>query len=232
MKRTYLFFILFASALAAALMAGQPGEDVMKNELSRPFKDFVSRCRDHKLTERVNEYRAEIDTLKNKKARSKWDMDGIDGLMNEIANQGDFESLELLERDFTPDQKKAVWQIVSNRSSKDDANKLLLKWAKENPTSPVLMKYHPNGLNLLIEMAENTMAIFEDRIRCLNVLSEMPDAIKVLDRIRTLTNEQGETDISKLPTTENMIDDISYSYVSTYAAIAVEKIERRKRQGK
>jgi hypothetical protein len=67
MKRTYLFFIPFFSILAVALMTGQPSEDWK----TRLFKDFVSHCRDHKLSERVNEYRAKIDTLKNKPSRRK-----------------------------------------------------------------------------------------------------------------------------------------------------------------
>jgi hypothetical protein len=214
-------------------MFGRENETVNKNETSRPFKDFVSQCRNDKLIDCMNEYRAKIDTLINKKARSKWDLDGIDGLIYEIARQGDFESLELLEKDFPPHLKKVVWEVVSNYSSKDDVHTLLVKWAKENPTSPVLMKYHPNGLNLLIEMAENKSARFEDRIRCLQVLSEMPDAIKVLDRIKALASEQTlETDWTKLPTTQNMIDDISYTRVSTYAAQAEEKIEQRKPQKK
>jgi hypothetical protein len=49
MKQTLLFFILFANTLGIALMAGQPVEDVMKYELPRLFKDFVSRYRDSRL---------------------------------------------------------------------------------------------------------------------------------------------------------------------------------------
>jgi hypothetical protein len=224
MKRTYLFFILFAGIPAVALMAGQPSEDWK----TRPFIDFVSRCRDHKPSERVSEYRAEVNSLKEvahlPQYGSKGNEGGIDGLMEEIAKQGDFEILELLEKDFPPDLKKSVWQAVSRYSSKDDANKLLVKWAKENPASPVLMKYHLNGLNLLIEMAGNKSAKYEDRLHCLYVLSEMPDAVKVLDRIRALTSDQS------FEITVSMIDDMEYMRLGSIAARVVKEIERRELQ--
>jgi hypothetical protein len=200
MKRTLLFFILFTSTL------------VMASEDRRPFKDFVSRYRDHKLSERVNEYRNKVLSLIMQGlwiyGRSKGDFvyraDGyLFDLISEIAKQGDFESLELLEKDLTSsDLKHEFWNAVERNDDMDDAKKLLVKWAKENPTVPGLMRYHPNGVNLLIEIAENKNANIDERCECLHILAHMPAATKVLDRIKAL-----RTDPSRQPpgTSENEV---------------------------
>jgi hypothetical protein len=182
MKRTYLFFILFTSTLTVAM------------EYKGPFTDFVSRCRDHKLTERVSEYRAKMDTLRPKPIRWPNNEVYFEDLISEIAEQGDFEGLELLEKDLTPQQQKySFWPAVAFYENLGAA-KLLVKWAKENPTVIILMKYHPNGLNLLIEMAENIKAEGAARVQCLEILASIPAATKFLDRIKALMSDQSGFD--------------------------------------
>jgi hypothetical protein len=216
MKRTLLFFILFISTLMGAM------------EYPGPFKDFVSRCRDSKLSERVSEYRAKFDDLL-KQGKMYLKEPAAYELMREIASQGDFESLDLLERDLAPNLKNAVWEGVSNNSNTDDAKKLLLKWAKENPTVPLLMRYHPRGVDLMIEMAEDKKVRMEYRVQCLEMLASMPAAIKVLDRIKALMSDQSEY-------YEHISPDIRYEFypqtLGTYAAETVKEIERRKLQEK
>jgi hypothetical protein len=91
------------------------------------------------------------------------------------------------------------------------------------------MEYQPNGLNLLIEMAEDNNAKFEDRCECLRNLAHTPDAAKVLDRIRALTSDKSHAfwlpnnapeDLTLLPT------------VGSIAFYAVDEIEQRKPQEK
>jgi hypothetical protein len=175
-----LFFILFASTLTVATEY-------------RPFEDFVSRWHDSDLSERVNKYRVEIDTLirqnRSKPLKGYLSKEGyFFDLISEIAKQGDFESLELLEKDIPPRWKPEFWAAVELYDNIDSAKKLLVKWAIENPTIRDLMKYHPNGVNLLIEKAEDKTYVH--RADCLRDLAHMPDAIKVIDRIKALTSDQ------------------------------------------
>jgi hypothetical protein len=209
-------------------MTGQQSEYSGKSNLGQPFKDFVSRCRDHKLTERVNEYRAEMDTLikqdKGKPVKGALSGEGyfLD-FISEIANQGDFESLELLEKDLAINWRYEFWLGVAEHDNMDGAKKLLVKWAIENPTEPMLMKYHPNGLNLLIEMAEDKRS--GKRAVCLRILAHMPDAIKVLDRIKALTSDQSRY---------FQIGEVRWvhSTVGSVAEETVKEIEQRKLQKK
>jgi len=189
MKRTHLFFVLFACTLIASIMFGQENETVNKNETSRPFKNFVSRRRDSALSERMNEYRAKMDTLESKPLKALRD-DYFMDLISEIAKQGDYESLELLEKGLIESWKYEFWMGVTANDNMEGAQKLLDKWAIKNPTVPMLMKYHPNGLNLMIETAENKTARGRDRVDCLRNLAPMPDAIKVLDRIKAMMSDQ------------------------------------------
>jgi hypothetical protein len=216
MKRAYLFFFLVMSTLAVAM------------EYQGPFNDFVSRCRKGKLTERVSEYRAKFDDLVN---QGKMYLKGPAAceFMREIASQGDFESLDLLERDTPQDSKKAVWEGVSNNANTDDANKLLVKWAKENPTVPRLFKYQPNGVQLMIEVAEDRNAPFDDRITCLQRLVSERVTTDVLDRIRALKSDKSHS--FYLP--NNALDDLTLlPTVGSIAAYVVKEIERRKLQEK
>jgi hypothetical protein len=196
MKRTYLFFVLVTIILTVAIMAEQPGDNAKKFEAPGPFKDFVSRCREDNLTERMREYRAKIDVLLKQGwpvfAEMRSDVSSAYGLIFEVARQGDFESLEMLEKDLLPDLKKAVWMSVVANNNTDDAKRLLVKWAKENPSELRLMPYHPNGVNLLIELAEDKNAPVNDRVMCLDRLAFMPAATKVLDRIKALRSDQSE----------------------------------------
>jgi ankyrin repeat protein len=224
MKRMLLFFILFTSTL------------VMAMEDRRPFKDFVSRYRDRKLSERVNEYRNKVLSLIMQGlwiyGRSKGDFvykaDGyLVDLILEIAKQGDFESLELLEKDLKGDIRYEFWNAVERNDDMDGAKKLLVKWAKENPTVLMLRQYQPNGLNLLIEMAEDKNAKFEDRHECLLILSRMPDAAKVLDRIRALTSDKSHSLILNVPEFPKYEPTVGRA-----ASYAVDEIERRRPQEK
>jgi hypothetical protein len=142
MKRTLLFLILFANTL------------VMAMEYPEPFKDFVADCQNSKLANRINQYRAKMNDLKQDNYKFGLS-DCLMDLISEIAKQKDFESLELLEKDLTPHQKESLWVGVASNDKIEGAKKLLAKWAIENPSVPLLMLYHPNGLNLLIETAEN-----------------------------------------------------------------------------
>jgi hypothetical protein len=214
-----LFFVLFT---------GTPEETKMDE--CQPFIDFVSHCRNDKLIDRMNEYRAKIDILKQKKSsRCKGNLDGIAGLMEEIARQGDFESLELLEKDLQPDLKKTAWNGAIHFGDTDEAKRLLAKWAKENPTEPLLFKYQPNGVQLMIKMAEDRNAPFSDRVTCLQGLANMRVTTDVLDRIRALTSDKSHSfylpnnapeDLTLLPT------------VGSIAADIVKIIEQRKLQEK
>jgi hypothetical protein len=124
MKPTHLFFILFTSTLAVALMAGQPSGDVEKYD-PRPFKDFVSRWRDSTLSERASEYRAKLDTLKSEPLKGALNKEGyFFDLISETAKQGDFESLELLEKDISPHWKSEFWMAVELYGNIDSAEKL------------------------------------------------------------------------------------------------------------
>jgi hypothetical protein len=206
MKRTYLFFILFTSTLVVAM------------EYQGPFKDFVSRWRDSKLAERVSGYRAKFDDLVK-----QGDIFAAEELVSEMARQGDFESLDLLEKNLPPDLKKAVWQGVASKPNTDDAKKLLVKWAKENPTVPILMQYHPKGMDLLIEMAEDKNARVEDRVYCLRILAYMPAATKVIDRIKALKSDQSKySDIQP-----DIIEELSPQYSPpTLGRVASETVDK------
>jgi hypothetical protein len=190
-----VLFFFITTLLEVAIMTGQQqSEYVSKNSSGRPFEDFVSRWHDSNLSERVNEYSVEMDTLirlnKSKPLRGALSKEGyFFDLISEIAKQGDFESLELLEKDIPPHWKYEFWAAVELYGNIDSAKKLLVKWAIENPTVRTLMKYHPNGVNLLIERAEDKRS--DDRDKCLRDLAHMTDAIKVLDRIKALTSDQG-----------------------------------------
>jgi hypothetical protein len=192
-----VLFILMISLLEVTNMSGQRNEHARESNSIESFNDFVSRCRDHKLSERVNEYRAKMNTL-IKQGRSKplnklssKDGDYFFDLISEITKQGDFESLELLEKDPVLIWKHEFYMAVAFNENIDGANKLLIKWAIENPTMPFLMKYHPNGMYLMIEMAENKNASAEDRVACLHSLAYLPAAaIKFLDRIKALISDQ------------------------------------------
>jgi hypothetical protein len=215
MKRTLLFFILFTSTLVMA------GED------RRPFKDFVSRCRDHKPTERMNEYRAKMDTLSPKPIRSLNTKVYFEDLISEIAEQGDFEGLDLLEKDLSPDRQYAFWRAVEFYENLGAA-KLLVKWAKENPAVIILMKYHPNGLNLLIDVAENKKAEGAARVKCLEILASMPAATKFLDRIKALMSDQSVFDqirIGEVRWDSGIQTGIQTWYPKTVGEVAARTVE-------
>jgi hypothetical protein len=217
MKRTLLFFILFASTLTGAM------------EYRGPFADFVSRCRNSKLMERMSEYRTMIDDLvKQGKVRFS-DYPSVYTLMQEIARQGDFESLEMLEKELPSDLKQAAWNNVAANANKDEAKRLLVKWARENPTVPVLMQYHPNGVNLLIEMAENKKVPVDDRVLCLDLLARMR-ATKVLDRIKALMSDQSPCCMAGL---SNRLEDLPKAFdLGNVAARVVKELEGIKLQEK
>jgi hypothetical protein len=226
MKRTYLFLVLISSTLAVPIMAGQRSEDARESE-TWPFKAFVSRCRDAKLTERMSEYRAKInDLVKQGKVRF-YDYAGVYNLIQEIARQGDFESLELLEKDLPSDLKEAAWKSVSANANTDDANKLLVKWAMENPTVPILIIHHPNCVNLLIERAEDSKAPMDDRVSCLNILARMR-ATNVLDRIKALMSDKSICCFQGL---SNNLDNLPKAFtLGTVAAETVRQLEAIKMQ--
>jgi hypothetical protein len=243
MKRNYLFILLITGTLTVSIMAGQRIGDAKKNESTWPFKDFVSRCRDHKLSERLNEYRAQMDALikqgRYRPLKGCYREDGYffdcrhdDGflfdLIYQIAKQGDFEGLELLEKDIpSPPWKYEFWEAVTDNDTMDGARKLLVKWAIENPAVIILMKYHPNGLNLLIEMAEDKNTD-HNRAVCLEILASMPDATKVLDRIKALISDKSGIFIVNEPRWDT---GISYpKTVGDIAARAVEILEAAKKQ--
>jgi hypothetical protein len=175
-----------------------PYELMKQSDFRGPIKEFVSHCRELKLPERVNEYRAKINAIEVKDPLSNIKGGGAHWLIFEIANQGDFESLELLEKDFPLRLKDAFWEGVVINGDKDDAKKLLVKWAKENPIVPVLMPYHPNGVNLLIEMAEDKNVPVDNRITCLHLLGskrvtndlDKIRATNALDRIKALVSDK------------------------------------------
>jgi hypothetical protein len=190
MKRTFLFLVLVSSVLTVSVMAGQYSNEGKKYESLRPFDSFVSQYRNSKLTERIGEYRAKIDDLVKQGKTAVFPMDSVYGLMREIAGQEDFEALELLAKDLPLALEMQVWESVAVNNHTKDAQALLVKWAIENPTVPLLMRYLPNGVELLIEMAENKNAPPEDRAMCLNLLGTMPAAITVLTRIKALMSDQ------------------------------------------
>jgi hypothetical protein len=168
-----VLFILMISLLEVTNMSGQRNEHASESNSSESFNDFVSRCRDHKLSERVNEYRAKMNTLikqgRGKPLNQSLSKDGgyFFDLISEITKQGDFESLELLKKDLPPSWQYEFYMAVAFNENIDGAKKLLIKWAIENPTVPFLMKYHPDGMNLLIEMVEDKNASAEDIVACL-----------------------------------------------------------------
>jgi hypothetical protein len=232
MKRICLLFVLIISTFAMGIITGQRAEGAVQFGNYRSFKDFVSRFRDSKLSERINEYRTMMDTLKRQGCMKyiKVSCSGNDGflfdLISEIAKQGDFESLELLQKDLETSWKQEYWRAVAVNDNMDDAKKLLVKWAKENPSVPMLMKYHPNGVNLLIEMAEDKNAEGRNRVDCLDILAHMPDAIKVIDRVKALTSDQsGFFQISEVRWDPG-IGIPQQKTVGDVAAITVKEIER------
>jgi hypothetical protein len=189
MIRTYFLFVLIASTLEVTIMASQGSENDWESKL-RPFKEFVIGCKDGELTERLKKYSTKIDALiKEGKTRNMLKMDnGLYGLMEEIARQGDFECLDLIEKNLPQDLKMAVWLGVRTNVT-DDSKKMLVKWAMENPAVSALMDYHPNAVKLLIERAEDKKAAGEERVMCLRMLARMPEAASVLDRIKALMSD-------------------------------------------
>jgi hypothetical protein len=251
MIKACLFFVLIASTLEVTIMAGQLSEPVTQesflklferfsdrdqlskymkqNDFRGPIKEFVSRCLDLKLAERVSEYRARINAIEAKDPLYNINMKGGGALwlIQEIASQGDFESLELLEKDFPLGLKDAFWRGVAVNAT-DDAKKLLVKWAKENPTVPTLMPYHPNGVNLLIEMAEDKNATVGSRVRCLRLLGNKRltnddlDKIKetnALDKIKALMSKHMSF------VNDGASDDKPPATLGSVAAETVQKLE-------
>jgi hypothetical protein len=224
MKRTYLFFVLVSTSLTVAIMAGPRCEDVTESKGPRPYQDFVSCCRAANLTERRSVYRAKIDNLVEfRKEYLKGS--AVEELIREIARQGDFESLELLEKDLPPTLKMYVWQSVVDNNHTKDANALLVKWAKENPRVPLLMEYLPNGVDLLIKTAEDKNASFDNRVTCLYFLGAMPGATKVLDRVRALISDKTTPEILDLINVlGGVIPDIEHQ--ETLGSVAAETVKK------
>jgi|WetSurMetagenome_2_1015567.scaffolds.fasta_scaffold21982_3 ankyrin repeat protein len=183
-----------------------PREDVVKllrqhgaaEGVKETLNDSASRCPDSPFTQRMSDYSAKIDALVKQGNRGKTSWDVLYGLTRGIADWGDFECLELLEKDLPQGLKEAVWHSVARNNATDQAKKLLVKWAKENPTVPVLMQYHPNGVELLIKMAEDKNTPVDDREMCLRYLARM-HATNVLDRINALMSDQTMLSMISLP---------------------------------
>jgi hypothetical protein len=224
MKRTYLFFALVASILTIPIMAGQRIEGAGQSTYQSPFRDFVSSCRDNKLAEHVSKYRAKIDELAAMNAMyGKGPAE--EELTREIARQGDLKSLELLEKDLPNRLKKAVWSSLRPNDNTDDGNKLLVKWAIENPAEITLMRYHPNGVDLLIKTAEDKNASFDNRVTCLYFLGEMPGATKVLDRVRALMSDKTTREFLDLINVPGgVMPDIAHP--DTIGSVAAETVKK------
>jgi hypothetical protein len=202
------------------IRAGQRNDNVPLLQLS-PFKEFVSHCQKSIITERISEYRTKIDALvkQHKIGFSPVD-DGVYGLMGEIARQGDFQGLELLEKDLPQNLRKATWMGAQSNAT-DDAKKLLIKWAKEKPGEPILMQYLPDGINLLIEMAEDIKAKPDDRVLCLTLLANMR-ATNVIERIRKLIKDESLCCLLDGPPND------SITTVGMIAAETVSRLEKAK----
>jgi hypothetical protein len=229
LKHKYLFFILITSTLTVSIIAGQRSEAMMECEFGSSCYSFVSTCMMSSLAERVNKYRAKIDDLLKRGKHGKTRFDVIYALLWEMARQGDFEGLDQLEKDLPRDLKEGIWVAVSGNHATDDAKKLLVKWQKENPTVPLLMEYHADGVELLIKMAEDKNAPVDDRAMCLEFLGRMPAATKVLYRVKALMSDQTIC-VSCMISAPGGV--LSMTTMGSVAAEVVKKLEAIKLQGK
>lgn len=114
----------------------------------------------------------------------------------EIISQNDFQGILFFETKLNNMAKReTLWKaVIKYGADNENAHVLLKIWAENNVNIPMLMKFHPNGVQLLLDMAQASDVESDKRALCVRIVSEMPDprvqkAFEKLKSDNTLINE-------------------------------------------
>jgi len=172
----------------AQLLPSQRAAGVMVDIDNNPFAEFVRDQSTLLPASRVQAYLAKMEDLVAEDKRGAKEPDGIYALIQEIVAAGDISCLGELEKKTSDlEEKKAIWVGVT-RSKSAAAQELLAGWALLHPDVPELMRYHPNGPELLMELAEDKDALTVERVKCIRLLVYMNET-SIISRLESLTND-------------------------------------------
>lgn len=163
--------------LMISVSAGEKDNSSLK-ETIKSIQDKPAETRVLKYLELVNVAR------KSKKGKEHY----LIPVIKEILLCQDIEGIIKLEEKLeVKSEKEVIWSYIIKKAGKR-AEKALESWANQNPDVPILLKYHPNGTELMLEILENENASITDRNTCAYLLGESGNT-SIIKRIRKYEND-------------------------------------------
>lgn len=184
---------------------------VLSKTEDRPYKKTISELLKVPEERRTKALIDRINSLERSFPMKMGASINFTGFVRELGMQDAFNLLDYLENNVkTLKEKEAVWKALFNYQGKKPAiaYEYLEKWAKRNLELTdsdaysyfimQLMKYHPNGVDILLKKVENKDEIALGRFHALCHLVDKVeeddgiDTDKVLKRLRKLTKDKSK----------------------------------------
>jgi hypothetical protein len=110
--------------------------------------------------------------------------------VKEFCLLGDSAGLEYLARESSQAAKKAIWEATDTQwcRQSDAGRHLLRKWAIENPTVQSLMHHHPDGVEMLLSIVDDTRKSTYMRAVAMRQLAMMGNK-SAIPRLRRYLND-------------------------------------------